>query len=183
MATTKIIPIYALAVSMDQTEINAFAITMAGVSANKSVVFNSTIGKTQIWNGSAFENMALMNSDGTINVSNNITFFNQSGAIIVNKVMSFSVTPNTSNGYSISISQAGFTNVMGYSIIAVKNTGAATSSPNVSVKSVSTSAIVVNITEGSTNIVTLLSTSLLSGAPVVFADVTGLTLNVVVFGN
>lgn len=177
--STKVIPIHGLVTSYTQAEEDILTTQSNGQPANKMLIYNSDLGKARIWNGTSFENCQLLNSDGSLG----LTFFNQSGGVSVSKVMAFTVAPNVSSGYSIDISRAGFANVLGYSIIAIRNTATATSSPNVSVKSVTTSAIVVNITEGSTNLVTLLSVLLLSGAPDVFSPVSGLTLNVIVFGN
>ena len=117
-------------------------------------------------------------------VSLGINYFNAAGAFPVpTKKWIALVTPTTGNGYSIDISSAGFSSIVNVQVIAVKNTATVTSAPNVSIKTVSTSAIVVNITEGSTNLVTLLSTSVLSGLPVIFANMSGLTLYVEVTGS
>lgn len=106
-----------------------------------------------------------------------ITYYNAAGAITqpIKKWVGM-VTPSTGNGYSIDISSAGFSSILGIQIIAIKNTAAATNSPNVSIKSISTSTVVVNITEGLASIV-------LAVGAVIFANVTGLTLYVEVTGN
>lgn len=92
------------------------------------------------------------------------------------------VTPSTASGYSIDISSAGFTTILGCSIIAIKNNSTANLSPNVSIKSISNTSLVVNIVEGNPATVVILSTNVLSGAPLVFASLTGLTLSVEVTG-
>ncbi len=92
------------------------------------------------------------------------------------------VTPNTGNGYSVDISSAGFSAILSYQVIAIRNTGTVSSVPNVAIKTVSTTAIVVNIIEQSTNLVTLLGVSVLSGLPTVFASTSGLSLMVIVEG-
>jgi len=110
-------------------------------------------------------------------------YYNASGAIAPpTKRWVGRVTPSTGNGYSIDISSAGFSIISNYNVIAVKNTAVANSSANVSIKSVSTSAIVVNIVEGNPATVSILGINVLSGNPLTFADVTGLTLSVIVEG-
>ncbi len=112
-----------------------------------------------------------------------ISDYGPSGAISVTKRWVGSVTPSTGNGYSIDISSAGFSNIVSVSVVGVKNTNSTYLSPQVSVKSKSTSAIVVNITEANAATVSILGINVLSGAPLVFANVTGLTLDVIVYGN
>lgn len=111
------------------------------------------------------------------------SYYNTAGIIKQNvKVFVAEVTPNTSNGYSIDISAAGFSTILSTSVIAKRNTSTASTSPNVSIKSESTSAIVVNVTEDNPNTIAILGISVLSGLPSVFANVTGLTLKVIVIG-
>jgi hypothetical protein len=95
------------------------------------------------------------------------------------------VTPNTGDGYSINISGAGFTNVLGVSITPVRaSVTVATASPKVSIESISTSAIVVNIIEGNPNTVNILGSLVLLGTSETFVtSFTGLTLKVEVYGN
>jgi len=115
--------------------------------------------------------------------SDSVTFYNASGKINQKiKVWTGNVAPSTANGYSIDISSAGFSTIISANVIAVRNTSAAASSPNVSVKSKSTTALVVNIVEDNTATVSILGIGVLSGLPSVFANITGLTLDVVVFG-
>ncbi len=92
------------------------------------------------------------------------------------------VTPSTSNGYSIDISSAGFSSIIGIKILTIKNNSTANLSSNVSVKTWTTSSVVVNIVEGNANTVSILGINVLSGAPLVFANVTGLTLSVEITG-
>lgn len=109
---------------------------------------------------------------GTLPISHlsGITDLSGSG-LSTTKIRIGTFTPTTGNGYSIDISGGGFSNIWGYSIIPIKNTATPNSVPLVSIKSVSTSAIVVNLVEGQ------------AGLGLVFADVTGVTLKVVVYGN
>lgn len=109
--------------------------------------------------------------------------YNSSGILRVSKQWHGLITPNTGNGYSVDISSAGFTNVINVQAIGVKNTSTATSSPQISIKSVSTTTIVVNITEASANLVTILGSSVLQGPAAIFADTTGLTFYLLVQGN
>lgn len=115
-----------------------------------------------------------------------IMMYNSSGVIAREGMKMFcdSITPSTSNGYSINISAAGFTNVYSVQVIALRNTASATASPQVSIKSVSTSAIVVNITEANTSLVNILGSNVLLGDGLVFAgNVSGIRLWVQVIGK
>lgn len=110
-------------------------------------------------------------------------FYNASGMINDPiKIWTDVVTPSTGNGYSIDISSAGFTSVLSANIIAIKNNGTANLSPNVSIKSMTTSAIVINIVEGNAATVSILGINVLSGSPLTFANITGMTLSVEVKG-
>lgn len=98
------------------------------------------------------------------------------------KIWSDIVTPSTSNGYSIDISSAGFTTVLSANVVAIRNTSSAATSPNVSIKTMSTTSITVNVVEDNSATVSILGIGVLSGLPSVFANVTGLTLSVMVIG-
>jgi len=112
-----------------------------------------------------------------------ISYYNSGGTIsaVVKKWIGI-VTPSTSNGYSIDISSAGFSQILNAQVIAIRNTATVTSSPNVSIKSISTTAIVVNVTEGNALTQVIFGATVLLGVPLVFANVTGLTLQVCVEG-
>lgn len=113
-------------------------------------------------------------------------WYNASGLVIPpTKVWSGTVTPTSSSGYSIDISSAGFTTILpgSVSVIATRNTSAVTSVPNVAIKTISTTAIVVNVAEANTATVVILGINVLSGNPNVFANITGLSLEVTVRGN
>lgn len=103
--------------------------------------------------------------------------------VSITKQVFGTVTPTTGNGYSINISGAGLTNLVGYTITPVKNTSTATSVPKIAIKSKSSSAIVVNIIEGNNNTVNILGSLVLLGTSEQFIDVTGLTLDVILYGN
>ncbi len=111
------------------------------------------------------------------------TNYNSSGVIPINKKWYGLVSPSTGNGYSVDISSAGFTSVTSVMAIGIKNTATATSTPQVAVKSVSTTAVVLNITEASASVVTILGISVLSGPASIFANTSGLTVYVEVTGN
>lgn len=119
-----------------------------------------------------------------LNKPNIASTVNLSGSpISITKMATGTVSPNTGNGYSIDISGCGFNNVVGYQITPIKNTNVPTSAPKVSVKSVSTSAIVVNVIEGNANTINLLGSLVLLGTSEQFAVTTGLSLHVTVWGN
>lgn len=111
------------------------------------------------------------------------TYYNDSGILPapVKKWIKI-VTPSTGNGYSIDISSAGFTSIISCNVIAIKNNSTANLSPNVAIKSISNTAIVVNVVEGNAATVSILGINVLSGSPMVFANVSGLTLSVEVTG-
>lgn len=114
------------------------------------------------------------------------TYTDLSGSpVSVTKRAVGTVTPNTGDGYSISISGAGFTNILGVTVTPVRGSVTlATASPKVSIESVSTSAIVVNIIEGNPNTVNILGNLVLLGTSEVFVtSFTNLTLRVEVWGN
>lgn len=114
-------------------------------------------------------------------------WFNASGLITPpTKVFTATISSlSTSNGYSIDISSAGFTSILpgSISIVATRNTSTVTSVPNVAIKTISTTAIVVNITEANTATVSILGINVLSGMPNVFASTSGLSLEIAVRGN
>lgn len=116
---------------------------------------------------------------------NTTKYYDQSGLISQPiKVFTGTVSPNTSNGYSIDISGAGFSSISSVAVNALLNTGTVASMPLVVVKSVSTSAVVVNILTQNNATVTILGINVLSGAPLQFAASTsGIVLHVQVIGN
>lgn len=118
-----------------------------------------------------------------ISDSTTTRIYNASGKVNQSlKIWSANVTPSTSNGHSIDISSAGFTTILSATVTAVRNTTSAATSPNVSIKSKSTTALVVNVVEDNPATVTILGINVLSGSPSVFANTTGLTLDVIVIG-
>ncbi len=88
----------------------------------------------------------------------------------------------SSSGYVIDISALGYTVILGVNVIAYRNSATVTSSPNVSIKTISTSAITVNIIEGNPATVNILGNIITLGSPVIFSPVSGLKLSVMVIG-
>lgn len=112
-----------------------------------------------------------------------INFYGPSGPISITKEWVGTVTPTSASGFVVDISSAGFTNVLGAFPIAIKNTATATSSPQVSVKSFSNTQVVLNFTEATSSLVSVLGFNVLQGVPVQFASLTGLSCQLVVVGN
>lgn len=112
-----------------------------------------------------------------------VRFYNKSGA--VNKVMrifvdSFAVS--NANGGSLDISAAGFNTVVSISATAYKNTATATSVANVGIKSYTTTAVVLNMTEGNGSLINVLGNNVLLGASTAFASTTNLFVHITVIG-
>src|ERR1041384_8450696 len=145
-------------------DVGAFATSAQGTKADNAAVASTTT--------SALAGKAAL-----------IAYYNAAGAVnaVVKKWVGI-VTPNTASGHTIDISSAGFSTILNVQIIGIRNTAIVTSSPNVSIKSVSTTQVVVNITEGSALTQTIAGITVLLGLPVVFANITGLTLQVMVEG-
>ena len=167
--------------------------TRSALSGGTGINYNSSTGiitntlpdqTITISNGTGISVSGTYPSFTVTNSKPGTTFTDLSGAAVsVTKVAMGTVTPSTGNGYSIDISGVGFSNVLGYEIMSVKSTASATSVPKVSVKSVSNTAIVVNIIEGNANTVNILGSLVLLGVSEQFVNTTGLTLNVIVYGN
>ena len=112
-----------------------------------------------------------------------VMFYNKNGIINkISKIFTDTLTASTGNAYSVDISAAGFANISSINIMAERNTGTATSVPNVAIKSFTNSAVVVNVIEGNGTLVTILGLSVLSGASTQFAA-GGIKLHIQVLGN
>src|SRR6185503_3816813 len=98
------------------------------------------------------------------------------------KIWCDTITITNSNGFSIDISSAGFTNIMTAEVIVLRNTATATSVPKVSIKSITTTALVINVIEGNPNTVNLLGSLVSLGVTESFAA-NGLLAYVMVCGN
>lgn len=96
------------------------------------------------------------------------------------------VTPSTGNGNAINISSAGFTTTVGMfcSITPLRAVSAAATTPNVAIKSISTTSLVVNITENNPATVSILGIGVLSGLPSIFvATPSDIRLHILIEGN
>lgn len=112
-----------------------------------------------------------------------VSFYTRNGKINrLIKVFSDTITPSTANGYSLDISSAGFNTVLSVNAIAVRNTATSTSVANVGVKTMSTTSIVFNSTEGNSSLINILGSNVLLGPSTAFAATSGLQLSVVVIG-
>lgn len=112
-----------------------------------------------------------------------VVYYNSLGPI-VQKIRTWVglLTPSTGNGQAVDISSAGFSTIVSVKALGFKNTATATSVPNVAVKSVSTTSVVLNITEGNANLTVIGIVSVLLGVSTQFANVTGLTVYLEVTG-
>lgn len=119
----------------------------------------------------------------TTTFPDSVQFFNSAGRVNQRiKVWSDVVTPSTANGYSVDISSASFGTVLYVNAIPIRNTATTTSVPNCAIKSISTTAVVFNIVEGNSSIVSILGSGVLLGVSNQFANTSGLTLYVQVYG-
>jgi len=112
-------------------------------------------------------------------------FFDHNGQLTANQVRIWAdtTTPTTGSGFSIDISSAGFSTIKSATVTAQNNTSSIGSMPIVVIKSVSTTAIVVNIMEQNSATTTILGITVLSGSPLQLASSTsGFLLNVKVEG-
>lgn len=149
--------------------------------------WSASSGVTQVLNKPTLFNGVYASLTGAPSIptmfADSVKFYNHSG--IVNKkikIWSDTVSVTAASGFSVSISSASFGAVLCIIPNAMLNTATATSVPNVSIKSYTTSAVVMNFTQGSSNLVTLLATSVLAGAPTIFASTTGLKVALTVIG-
>jgi len=100
------------------------------------------------------------------------------------RIYADTITPTTGNGFSIDISPAGFSSIPRVQITPMRNTNVVTSVPNIAIKSVSTTTIVVNITEGNSATVNILGNIVTLGSPTIFTPTPGtILLNVQAVGN
>jgi len=100
------------------------------------------------------------------------------------RVLDLLVVPTVAMGFSVDISSYGFTTISNVLVIAERDTTDPMLVPNVAIKSKSTSAIVINITQGNNAVVAILGINVLSGSPVVAAtNLPTITLHVRVEGT
>lgn len=62
---TRLVPSYITATDYTQAQEDALALTLAGQASGASVIFNTTIGKTRVWNGSIFISIPVLSLDGS----------------------------------------------------------------------------------------------------------------------
>lgn len=114
------------------------------------------------------------------NITDSVQYYNGSGHIIQKiKEWTAIVTPTTGNGYSIDISAAGFSTILSANVTTQFNTGTATSLHVVEIKSISTTAIVVNILQQ--NVTSILGIDVLAASSFIGSG-TGLTAHIIVRG-
>ena len=112
-----------------------------------------------------------------------IRFYNRNGQVLkAMRVFTDTITPSTANGYSLDISAAGFNTILSVNAIAVRNTATSTSVANVGVKTMSTTAVVFNSTEGNGSLINILGSNVLLGPSTAFAATSGLQLSVTIIG-
>lgn len=100
---------------------------------------------------------------------------------IYSNIFVLSGTFNSTTGYSLDISLAGFTTITNVSINPISNTGTLTNIPIVSEKSRSNTGIVVNIMTVSSNLISILGTTVTG---LVFASsLTGISIDLRVEGT
>lgn len=110
-----------------------------------------------------------------------IRVFRRTGEVSLGgtKIFADTITCASSSAFSIDISAAGFSTVPRVQILPIRNTGNALLVPNVAIKSISTTTIVVNVTEF--NGTTLLGVDV--GTIQFVAIPTDIILNVQAVGN
>lgn len=91
--------------------------------------------------------------------------------------------PSTSSGLSIGIGHVGFTSNPTVMVIGMRNTTDAATAPQASLKSVSTSTIILNVTEGNTSTINILGNIVPLGASTTFAGtLSTLSLHIIAIG-
>lgn len=112
-------------------------------------------------------------------------FYDHNGQLTAGqvKIWADTITPTTGNAYSIDISSAGFSAIRSATVTAQNNTATIGSMPIVVIKTVSTTAIVVNIMQQNNATTTILGITVLSGSPLqLVSSTTGMLLQVHVEG-
>lgn len=110
------------------------------------------------------------------------SYFDGSGPITPTKKWMDTVSPDTGDGYVVDISSAGFSEIWTITLASTKNTSSATSAVKVSLRSKTTSELVLNIIEGNDSTISLLGSIVALGATEVFADTTDLQIAITVEG-
>lgn len=113
-----------------------------------------------------------------------IRYYDRNGAVAsVTKIYRDTFNVNSASGYTIDLTPAGFSSVKACHAVALKNSATATASPNVSIKTISTTQLVLNLTEGNGSLINILGSNVLLGPSTSFATTTGLLVSVTVYGN
>lgn len=120
--------------------------------------------------------------DVNLTLGDSVEFYNSSGRVHQKiKVFTQSYTPNTGNGYSMDISAAGFSTILSVQVSPGLNTSSSGAIQDYEIKSVSTSAVTVNITTPNALNVSLVGLTLL-GVPNFIGSGTGTTIYLTVIG-
>ena len=113
-----------------------------------------------------------------------IRYYDRNGLVTpFKKVYRDTFSINTSSGFTVDLTPAGFNSVKTWNVIALKNSATATSVPNASVKSISTTSLVINLTEGNASLINVLGNNVLLGPSTAFAVTTGLLVAIEVKGD
>lgn len=144
-----------------------------------------TIMATKMPTDNSPTNLVSINSSGQFKKSSISSlgmpiYYNRSGAVSVTKIFTDTITPTTGNGYSVNISAAGFTNIISANATTIFNTSTPTSIHSVEVKSITSSAVVLNIIQQ--NVTTILGINVL-GSTTFIGSGTGTQISLTVIGN
>lgn len=101
-----------------------------------------------------------------------VQYYNSSGRIY-NKIKKWvgRVAVTNASGQSVDISACGCSSILSIVATAEKNGTTSTASPNVSIKSYTTSAVTFNFTEANGEVISMGAVNVLSGLPLIFARV------------
>lgn len=167
--------------------------TTSGLAEGSNLYYTNTRARNSV---SAGAGITYDVSTGTISnalatVPDSIQVYRLNGAVVNQKIKMLCDTitvTGSASGFTIDISALGFTQIFTHQVVAVRNTSSASASPNVSVKSWTNTSLVLNIVEDNTATQNVLLnlvgglTSVLSGNPSVFANISGLKVAVLVIG-
>jgi hypothetical protein len=105
----RIVPFYTVVTDFDQTGEDALVSLLVGQTVGAKVIFNTTIGRTRIWNGSIFITAPMLNPDGgTWNVNPKVFIPFYSGTLtLTNMTLADAELPATQ--YRIKLDLLGFT--------------------------------------------------------------------------
>lgn len=93
------------------------------------------------------------------------------------------ITPSASNGFIVDISSADFDQITNVQITVGRNTTTPTSVPNISIKSITTTQLILNITQPNSTTVNILGINVLSGAAAQWAtSISDITIHIKIEG-